>query len=173
MPQHADPLLDAPSLSGVTELLDYCAVELLERLAAMEEPAIGKAEAARRQIDHADAGARGAERVRQPLGGPGARLADDGDVHAAMAVARSRRRTPCRKMERANSKSATTRAEVMNERACESVSRVSKWLSSTRRANSSANSRMSSFSRVRSAAICPSSIGLRTFETSNTPMSCR
>src|SRR5262245_33855011 len=173
MTEHADALLDGPSVSGVAELLDHRAVELFERLPAMEEAAIGEAEATHGQIDDTGARARGAECVRQPLGGPRARLADDGDVHAASAVARSSRCTPCRKMDRANSKSATTRPEVMNERACESVSRVSKWSSPTRRANSSANSRMSSLTRARSAATWPSSIGLRTFETSRTPMSCR
>ena len=86
--QHADALLNAPSVGGVAELLDHGAVELLERLPAMEEAAVGEAEAARGQIDDADAGARGAQRVCQPLGGPRARLADDREVHAASAVAR-------------------------------------------------------------------------------------
>src|SRR4030095_11867122 len=104
MVQHADALLDAPSVGGVAELLDHGAVELLERLAAVKEPAgggggggggpvggdrergCGEAEAARGQVADADAGARGAQRVRQALGGPRAWLADDRDVHAAIAV---------------------------------------------------------------------------------------
>src|SRR5262245_16989118 len=169
--QHADALLDAPPISGVAELLHDGAVQAFEGLAAMEEPSVRKAQAAGGEIDDGGLRPRGAERVRQAIGGPRARLTDDREVHATIAVARSSRRTPCRKIDRANSKSATTRPEVMNERACESVSRVSKWSSPTSRANSSANSRMSSLSRSRSAATRPSSIRLRAFDTSSTPMS--
>src|SRR5262249_5594286 len=161
MAQHADALLDAPSIGGGAGLLDHRAVELLERLTAKEEPAGGGGEGGPGPNGGRRGRGRGGGRGRRPRAGPRARLADDGDVHAASAVARSSRCTPCRKMDRANSKSATTRPEVMNERACESVSRVSKWSSPTRRANSSANSRMSSLSRARSAATSPSSTGVR------------
>ena len=124
--QHLDALLDAPSIRRVAELLDHGAGEPLQRLAAVEETSVRQSETARGQVDDGGLDPGGAQRVHQPLGGPRAGLADDGELHAASAVARSSRRTPCRKIDRANSKSATTRPEVMNERACDKVSRVSK-----------------------------------------------
>jgi hypothetical protein len=124
--QHPDALLDAPPVRGVTELLHDGAVEAFERLAPVKEPSVRKSQAAGREIDDRGLVPSGAQRVRQPLRRPGAGLADDRELHAASAVARSSRRTPCRKIDRANSKSATTRPEVMNDRAWDRVSRVSK-----------------------------------------------
>src|SRR5262249_60492098 len=132
------------------ELLHHRAVEPFERFAAMEEPPVGKPQAAGGEVDDGGVRPRGPQGVRQSLGGPRPGLPDDGDLHATSAVARSSRRTPCRKIERANSKSVTTRPDVMKERACERISRVSKWSSPIRRANSSARSRTSALSRSRS-----------------------
>jgi len=51
VPEQSDALLDAPAVGGVAELLDDGAIEPVERLAAMEEPGIGKPQATGGEVD--------------------------------------------------------------------------------------------------------------------------